>query len=134
MNMPKITLAYAVILIIIGLIGYLASGMASITALIPAFFGVVFVVLGIMAMFENMRKNAMHVASVISFIGLLFTIGGVFDVASMLSGTTIERPGAAVAKAFMAIFSLIYFAICMWSFISARLLKKDDKPEKPIEI
>ncbi len=134
MSMPRITLAYAVILIIIGLIGYMASGMASITALIPSFFGVVFVVLGIMAMFENMRKNAMHVAAVISFIALLFTIGGIFDVFSMLSGTELERPGAAVAKAFMAIFSLVYFAICLWSFVSARLLKKNDKPEKPIEV
>ena len=135
MSMPKITIYYAAILILIGVIGYLSSGMVSITALIPAFFGVVFVVLGIMAMFGNMRKNAMHVATVLAFIALLFTIGGIFDVASMLSGEPIERPGAAVTKSFMAIFSLIYFALCLWSFISARLLKKEDNAgEKKIEV
>lgn len=126
MSMAKVTLIYAVILILIGFIGYLASGMASITALIPAFFGVVFLVLGIMAFFEKMRKNAMHVASVIALIGLLLTLGGIFGVGKMLSGEQIARPGAAVGKAFMAIFSLVYFIMCVWSFISARLLKKKD--------
>lgn len=134
MSMPKITIYYAVTLILLGIIAYLSSGMASITALIPAFFGVVFLVLGVMAMFENMRQNAMHVASILAFIALLFTVGGLFDIASMLSGEEIERPGAAVGKSFMAIFSLIYFVICLWSFIRARLLKKNDKQEKPIEI
>jgi len=129
MNMGKITIVFAVILILIGLIGYLGSGMASITALIPAFFGVVFLVLGVMSLFENMRKNAMHVASVLALIGIIFTIGGIFDVGKMLGGEQLARPGAAVSKAIMAIFSIVYFVICLWSFVSARLLKKkDDKP------
>lgn len=129
MSMPKITIVYAVILILIGFIGYLASGMESITALIPAFFGVVFLVLGVMAIFKNMRQNAMHVSSVLALIALIFTIGGIFDIGTMLSGGEIERPGAAVSMAFMAIFSLVYFILCVWSFISVRLKRKKEIAE-----
>jgi len=124
MNMPKITIVYAVILILIGLISYLASGMVSITALIPAFFGVVVLIAGIAAFSEKMRKRAMHIASVLGLIGFLGTVSGLFDVSAMLSGEEITRPGAAVGKSFMAIFSLVYFLICLWSFVSARLFKK----------
>jgi hypothetical protein len=124
MNMPKITIVYAVILILIGVISYLASGMVSITALIPAFFGIVVLILGIAAFSEKTRKRAMHIASVMGLIGFLVTVSGLFDVSAMLSGEQIARPGAAVGKSFMAIFSLIYFLICLWSFVSARVFKK----------
>ncbi len=134
MSLPKITIAYAIILIIVGLIGYLGSGMESITALIPAFFGVLILVVGILAMFGGMRKNAMHIAAVLGLIGFLGTVSGIFDIASMLGGEEIERPGAALSKAFMAVFSLVYFLICLWSFISARLWKKDEQKDKPIEV
>ena len=61
--MPKITIIYAVLLILIGFIGYLGSGMVSITALIPAFFGVVVLVIGLLGLSEKRRKAAMHIAS-----------------------------------------------------------------------
>ena len=124
MNMTRITFIYAAILIIIGLIGYLGSGMASITALIPAFFGVLMLVIGFLALNENRRKTAMHIASALGLIGFLGTMGGIFDVGAMLSGQEIMRPGAAVSKALMAVVSLVYFLLCLWSFISIRLIHK----------
>jgi multisubunit Na+/H+ antiporter MnhF subunit len=126
LSMTRITLAYAAILILIGIIGYLGSGMVSFTALIPAFFGILMLVIGLLALNENRRKTVMHIASVLGLIGFLGTMGGIFDVSAMLSGQEIMRPGAAVSKALMAVMSLVYFLLCLWSFISVRLLKKKD--------
>jgi O-antigen/teichoic acid export membrane protein len=129
MSMPKITIIYAIALILLGLISYLASGMVSITALIPTFFGIVMLLVGVVALSEITRRHAMHVASLLGLVGFIATVSGIFAVISMLSGEAIARPGAAVSKAIMAIFSLIYFALCLWSFVSARLIKKKDNPQ-----
>ena len=47
--MAKITITFGVLLILLGVIGYLAPGIHSLTALIPAVFGLVLVVLGFLA-------------------------------------------------------------------------------------
>jgi O-antigen/teichoic acid export membrane protein len=124
--MARVTIIYAVALILIGVIGYLGSGMVSVTALIPAFFGIVVLVVGLVALNEQRRKMAMHIASVLGLLGFIGTVSGVFSVIDMLSGHQLARPGAAVSKALMAIVSLVYFLLCLWSFISARLLRRNN--------
>jgi len=44
--MPSVTIALGVVLIILGLAGYFLTGAVSVTALIPAFFGLVLAVAG----------------------------------------------------------------------------------------
>jgi len=76
----------------------------------------------------------MHAATVLGLIGFLATFTGIINIGSWLSGNEVENVSAAFSKASMSIVSLVYFIFCLWSFISARLLKKDDQKEKPIEI
>lgn len=79
--MPFTTIICGALLILIGAIGYVHGVMndrASITALIPAFFGIVFVILGIVSNAkESMRKHIMHVAVTLALIGFLMTAGRV---------------------------------------------------------
>ena len=64
MDTPKITIIYAIALIILGIGGYVSTGMVHITSLIPTFFGIVVLILGILAKKENIRKHVLvHVAS-----------------------------------------------------------------------
>ena len=55
--MTNTTIVLGIILIILGLVSFLGTGMQSVTALIPTFFGLVFLVLGIIALKEAARKS-----------------------------------------------------------------------------
>lgn len=68
--MPKPTLVFAALLIILGLGAYLFSG--SRTALLPAYVGLVLASLGVLALaFEGGRRHLMHIAAVVALLGAL---------------------------------------------------------------
>ena len=58
------------ILIVMGIVAYIVSGMASVTALIPSFAGGAFLLCGLLALKASMRMHAMHAAAVLSLIGI----------------------------------------------------------------
>ena len=64
--MPATTRLVGFILIAIGVIGYIATGGASLTALIPAMLGAIMLVLAMVARNVNARKHAMHAAVAIA--------------------------------------------------------------------
>ena len=123
MNLPRITILYAVMLILLGLAGYFATGMASVTALIPSFFGAAVLAAGFLALKDPYRKHAMHAASLLALLGIIGTAGGFGGLFKVLAGRDVERPEAAISKSIMALLSVVFFALCLWSFIKARLTK-----------
>ena len=123
MNMPKLTVIYGIILVLLGLAGYFATGMVSITALIPAFFGIVVTLLGVLACKESRRKMMMHIAVVVGLLGVAGTFGGLMKLPTYFSGGELARPEAVLAQGVMCILSLIYVLICLKSFIDARRAK-----------
>ncbi len=125
--MSKITIAVGAFLIILGLIGYLGTGMVSWTALIPAFFGLLLTILGALALQEAWRKHAMHAAVVVGLVGFL---GGAFSfMRPLLSGAEM-KPMAATMQALMALTCAAFVGLCVKSFIDARAARKQNpKPE-----
>jgi len=68
--MPKTTLVFAALLIILGVGAFLLSG--SRTALLPAYVGLALAIFGGLALaFEGGRKHLMHVAAVVALLGAL---------------------------------------------------------------
>jgi fluoride ion exporter CrcB/FEX len=121
--MPSTSIIFGILLILIGLIGYVygtMNGNASLTALIPAAFGLILVILGFIGKSkENLRKHVMHGAVLIGLLGFLATISSFFKIPALLSGTA-ERPSAVVAQAAMALICLVFIILCVKSFIDAR--------------
>ena len=125
--MSKITVAVGAFLIILGLIGYLGTGMVSWTALIPAFFGLPLIILGALAFQEGWRKHAMHVAVIIGLVGFL---GGAFSfMRPLLSGGEM-KPMAATMQALMALTCAAFVGLCVKSFIDARVSRKQNVREE----
>lgn len=118
--MPQITLFLGILLTVAGISGYLGSGMESITALIPAFFGIVFMLLGWLGYRDNLRKTLMHIASVLALLGLLGSMGGIVPFLSFLGGAEIERPLASGMQSLMALLCFIFLILAVKSFIDAR--------------
>ena len=121
--MPSITIALGVALIILGLAGYFLTGAVSLTALIPAAFGLVIGVAGLIARDDRKRKHAMHAAVFIALLGLLGSARGLLQIGELYERTS-TRPAAVVAQAIMALLTLAYIAVAVRSFIKARASRR----------
>ena len=104
----RITLSYAGLLILMGIIGYLVTGRQSVTALIPAFFGIFVLVLlfSLKGFLGPSRLPLLLIA--LAVIGFLATMSGIPKVVGLVAGEEIARPAAAVSQSIMAVLSLAY--------------------------
>jgi O-antigen/teichoic acid export membrane protein len=118
--MANIAISFGVILLVLGIAGYIGSGMASPTALIPAVFGLLLLVLGAVARDPAKRKMAMHIAAVVGVLGFFGSARGLVGLGSILAGDTVARPNAVIAQSIMAILMLIFIVLCFRSFRNAR--------------
>ena len=121
--MPSTTIALGVALIVLGLAGYVLTGAASLTALIPAAFGLVIALAGLLARDERRRKHAMHAAAVVALLGFLGSIRGLLQIGDVFDGTA-ARPAAIVSQTIMAVLTLGYIAIAVRSFVKARASRR----------
>lgn len=117
--MPSVSIACGILLILIGVIGYaygMMDGKASLTALIPALFGLILVALGAVSRAkEHMRKHLMHAAVTIGLIGFLMTAGRL-----VMNLSRLVFNAATLAQIAMAAVCLIFVILCIKSFVDAR--------------
>jgi hypothetical protein len=124
LNMPGLAAGFGVSLLALGIGVYVASGRSSLTALIPAAFGLALFVLGLLAKRPSATKHAMHAAAVIALVGVLGSADGLVGLARMVAGGSVERPLAVAAKGVMAVDLAIFLWLCVKSFRQARLARK----------
>jgi hypothetical protein len=122
--MASTSLAFGVVLIVFGLASYFLTGMVSVTALIPAFFGFVLALLGLVARDENKRKHAMHGAVLVALLGFGGAVPGLLKIGSYFDGTA-ARPAAVMAQSIMAVLMLIYLVMAIRSFAAARAARRE---------
>jgi hypothetical protein len=118
--MAQTTIIFGAMLIALGVLGYVGSGAASVTALIPAFFGAVLAVLGWVGRHERYRKHVMHAAAAVGVVGFLGSARGLAGLMAVLSGGPVERPAAVVAQSVMAVLMAVFVGLCVKSFVDAR--------------
>ena len=121
--MAKLTLIVALILIILGAAVFIATGSHAPTALIPAYFGILLGVLGLLANTPETRRRMifMHIAVTVGLIGFIFPgWRGVGDLMTQMHGGTVLRPAAMKEELAMAAICLVYVLLCVRSFIAAR--------------
>jgi len=115
--MPSTTRLFGLILIVLGAASYWATGRTSVTALIPAIFGAIFVICALVARNESMRKHAMHVAVAVGLVGAIASLARV--VPALTAGGDLARP-AVISQIAMAAVLLTYVYLGVQSFIAAR--------------
>ena len=116
MSMPFVTRIVGFLLILLGIVGYAATGAASMTALIPAFVGAVFLLLALGARSPGARKHVMHAAVALA---LLAVLGMAPRVASAVGAGDLARP-AVLAQLVMLLILVVYVLLGVKSFIDAR--------------
>ena len=118
--MQSLTVSLGILLGILGLASYFGTGQESITALIPLFFGIFFVIFGNLAKQEKLRKNMMHTAAGLALLGVLGTFGALPKIIGILSGEEVARPLAIYAQTAMFMMCLVYLIRAVISFREAR--------------
>jgi len=118
--MAQTTLGFGIGMILLGVISYFGTGRESVTALIPAFFGIVFVILGLVMRDEAKAKHAGHAAATLALLGLIGSARGIPSFVALVSGGEVERPAAAVAQTVMALACAALIALGVKSFRDAR--------------
>jgi len=101
--MGKSITGYGVLFIILGIVAYVATSMVSVTALIPAFFGIVFVAIGALGRKESLSKPSLYAALVLAVIGLFGSFSGIPQVITLVTGGDLARPAASISRAIMAV-------------------------------
>jgi hypothetical protein len=118
--MAKLSIAYGMFFILMGLYGYFGISSESITALIPAFFGIPILILGWLGLNEKYLKHTMHVTAILNLLGFVGTVGGLIKFFKMLGGAETARPAAVTVQAIMAVLCLVFLIFAVKSFIDAR--------------
>lgn len=121
--MAKFTLVTALVLIILGVAFFVATGSHAPTALIPAYFGIVLGILGLLAKTEDSKRRMifMHIAVTVGLLGVIFP--GYRAASAFIAsnhGTAMTRPLAVKEEFAMAAICLIFVLMCVRSFIAAR--------------
>lgn len=118
--MNTTTIRTGVILFIIGILGYLGSGMIdghyAPTALIPAGIGSILIVLGFLAGNPKLRMHVMHAAVLIALIGCVMSVWRLLKTIheGELNGVKLFSLGGT------AIIAGLFTVLCVRSFIAAR--------------
>jgi hypothetical protein len=118
--MPAITFFLALLLLAVGLGGFIASGAQAPTALIPAVLGLLLVVCAAVARNPKARMHAMHAAVLLALLGFLGAFRGVLQLPALFSGQPVARPLAVVAQSITVVLCLAYLVVAIRSFIQAR--------------
>lgn len=122
--MSRLTIIVGIALVVLGIASYVVTGGTSLTALIPAAFGVVYFLLGYTAMHrEALHKHMMHVAALLSIIAIIANIGALGAFAQFAMGQDVARPAAVVSRALMAIICAVQLVAAIRSFLVERVFK-----------
>lgn len=121
--MAKLTIVFAVLLIVLGVAVFFATGSQAPTALIPAYFGLLLGALGLLANTENSKRRMlfMHIAVTVGLVGFIFPgARAAGDLLTKMRGGTVLRPVAMQEELAMAAICLVFVLLCVRSFIAAR--------------
>ena len=120
--MHKLTIVFGVLLLVLGVACYVGTGSSHPTALIPASFGLVLVVLGFLANNDDAKKRMlwMHIAVTVGLLGFLATVPAIFQTIQISRGVDYPRPVAIEEKAGMSLLCLLFVSFCVRSFVNAR--------------
>lgn len=116
--MAGITITAGVLLILLGIGGYIGTGFESWTALIPAGIGLVLAALGLAARKEKARKLAIHVAMLIALLGVIGSLMQPFK--EMRSDAGLSFDTATTIQLVTAGVCITLIVLGVRSFITAR--------------
>lgn len=121
-DMAKLTILFGVVLIVLGVWGFVATGSVHYTALIPTWFGLALAVSGALARTEDAKRRMlwMHVAVTVGLLGFIGAGSRAIVELVKAHGAPLAQPIAVEDQIVMAAICLVYVLLCVRSFIAVR--------------
>ncbi|MDG5758825.1 hypothetical protein QA600_05665 [Natronococcus sp. A-GB1] len=103
-------IAIGILLILLGVVAYVGTGFASVTALIPAFFGIAIVAIGWLGRATGRRRLPIYGYGLLALLGIAGSTRGLSDVWTLATGGSVDSPIGAVSQAAMVVlcFALLF--------------------------
>lgn len=114
MEINRLSIFTGIALILLGTGFYFATGSYSVTAIIPAIFGITFTALGFFGKkIDAMEKHTAYAALLLAIFALFSTLNGFVSMYQLFQGLPVEKSTAAIAQGamFLACFLFLYFGI-----------------------
>ena len=120
--MAKLTMVFGVLLIGVGIAGFVMTGSVHYTALIPSLIGAILLLAGVLANTEDAKRRMlwMHIAVTVGLLGFLGTAKGAVDTFRLAHGVEFPHPIAVEERGVTCLLCLLFVAFCVRSFIEAR--------------
>lgn len=120
--MAKLTIGFGVLLLILGLWGYVGTGAVHPTALIPTYWGLALGVCGIVARTEDAKRRMvwMHIAVTVALLGFLGAGSQAVIETVKAHGGPLAHPEAVYSQIAMAAICAVFVGLCVRSFVAAR--------------
>jgi membrane-bound ClpP family serine protease len=125
--MGPIAIVFGALFVILGVVGFAFRESDSPTPLIPAAFGIVLIVLGLLARQDRLRMHVMHLAALVGLVA--FVVPLVMVIRALVNGISSER--AFTMQALMSAGAAVFLALCIKSFIDARRRRQQNPTELP---
>lgn len=117
--MTRLTTILGALLVATGVVAFVVTSASSVTALIPAFVGGLFLICAALASRPGLHRHSIHAALVVALIGAAGSLMNVAKVGELLAGTA-ERPAAIVTSLILFVLCVGYLIIGIRSFVAAR--------------
>jgi hypothetical protein len=117
--MTRLTVVIGAVLVVLGVVAYLATAAVSLTALIPSLVGLLLLGCAALARKPEWHKHAIHAALVIALLAALGTLMNVARIGEVFAGTA-ERPAAVIESTLMFVVLVVYLVAGVRSFVTAR--------------
>lgn len=118
--MANVTILFGCLLMLLGFVGFFATGSQHPTALIPAVVGLLLGIFGLLARKPERRKLFMHVAVTLGLFGFLATVSSIYKMMQIAQHQVVARHAAVYSQFIMCLLCLIFVVLCVRSFIAAR--------------
>lgn len=108
-----VSIVLGVALVVVGVGAYVLSDFASITALIPAIFGVLIAIMGVVGYRRTGRERlAAYGIGLLAVLGVLGSTRGIPDIVALVTGGAVESTIAAVSQgATIVVCLVLLFAV-----------------------
>lgn len=123
--MPIVTILFGIGLIPVGWSVFEMTGREHYTALFPVILGILFIILGILALRPGMLKHAMHTAAMLGVVGAVGAGGrAVPGLVTLAQGQTVKSIPGLAGTSITTVLCLVFVLLCVRSFIEARKRQK----------
>ena len=113
--MAKLTIGFGILLVLLGVFGFVATGSAHPTALIPSAIGLFFVLFGVMVNTDDSKKRMlwMHISVTVALLAFIGTIPADIDTIRIARGMVLPHPVAVLEKGAMSLLCLLYVLLSL---------------------